>query len=221
MGERVIQVLVAKPASRSQRRRLALSARGRHRRTAHVLQAHSRQRRFRAASHGRSRRLVSLGGGGRSLRRVPEAHSLHAASCLWVRRDRGDCMSVLARNGTSGSVRRFSSERFSFSSVFRATSAASESNATFWLFNHRLWLGALLALVGAGLFGAGLYVIHETLHLLFGITLSSRHGRIYLDRVPRFRGPGELPRFRAAKLRRPHHRVGRGATSPCAPWPRS
>jgi hypothetical protein len=47
-----------------------------------------------------------------------------------------------------------------------------ESNTTFWLFNHRLWLGALLALVGAALLGAGLYVIHETLQLLFGITLS-------------------------------------------------
>jgi len=49
-----------------------------------------------------------------------------------------------------------------------------ESNATFWLFNHRLWLGALLALVGAGLFGAGLSIIHETLNLLFWLDLSSK-----------------------------------------------
>ncbi len=46
-----------------------------------------------------------------------------------------------------------------------------ESNATFWLFNHRLWLGALLALVGAGLFAAGLVAIIETLNLLFGLVL--------------------------------------------------
>ncbi len=46
-----------------------------------------------------------------------------------------------------------------------------ESNATFWLFNHRLWLGALLALVGAGLFAAGLSAIIRTLNLLFGLAL--------------------------------------------------
>jgi Domain of unknown function (DUF4153) len=48
-----------------------------------------------------------------------------------------------------------------------------ESNATFWLFNHRLWLGAMLALAGAALLGAGLYIIHETLQPLFGISLWS------------------------------------------------
>ncbi len=47
-----------------------------------------------------------------------------------------------------------------------------ETNETFWLFNHRLWLGALLAGVGAGLLGAGLIAIHETVKLLFGLTLS-------------------------------------------------
>ena len=47
-----------------------------------------------------------------------------------------------------------------------------ETNETFWLFNHRLWLGALLAGVGAGLLGAGLIAIHETIKLLFGLTLS-------------------------------------------------
>ncbi len=46
-----------------------------------------------------------------------------------------------------------------------------DSNATFWLFNHRLWLGALLALVGAGLFAAGLSAIIQTLNLLFGLAL--------------------------------------------------
>ncbi len=49
-----------------------------------------------------------------------------------------------------------------------------ESNSTFWLFNHRLWLGALLAVVAAGLFGAGLSVIHETLNLLFSLDLPSK-----------------------------------------------
>jgi hypothetical protein len=47
-----------------------------------------------------------------------------------------------------------------------------ERNASFWLFNHRLWLGALLALVGACMFGAGLSIIHGTLNLLFGLELS-------------------------------------------------
>src|SRR5689334_5995746 len=50
----------------------------------------------------------------------------------------------------------------------------SESNETFWLFNHRLWLGALLAVVAAGLFGAGLSIIHETLNLLFSLDLPSK-----------------------------------------------
>jgi hypothetical protein len=49
-----------------------------------------------------------------------------------------------------------------------------ESNATFWLFNHRLWLGALLALVGAGMLGAGLSIIHETLNMLFSLDLPSK-----------------------------------------------
>jgi hypothetical protein len=54
-----------------------------------------------------------------------------------------------------------------------------ESNATFWLFNHRLWLGALLALAGGVLLGAGLSAIHATLNLLFGLGLSSR----WLERI--------------------------------------
>jgi Domain of unknown function (DUF4153) len=49
-----------------------------------------------------------------------------------------------------------------------------ERNASFWLFNHRLWLGAVLALIGAGLFGAGLSIILETLNFLFGLELPSR-----------------------------------------------
>src|SRR5262245_16780194 len=44
-----------------------------------------------------------------------------------------------------------------------------ESNETFSLFNHRLWLGALLAVVGAGLL-----IIHETLNLLFSLDLPSK-----------------------------------------------
>ncbi len=54
-----------------------------------------------------------------------------------------------------------------------------ETNETFWLFNHRLWLGALLAGVGAGLLGAGLSAIHETIKLLFGLTLS-QHAHEYI-----------------------------------------
>ena len=54
-----------------------------------------------------------------------------------------------------------------------------ETNETFWLFNHRLWLGALLAGVGAGLLGAGLSAIHETIKLLFGLTLSP-HAHEYI-----------------------------------------
>ncbi|MGD9502720.1 MAG: DUF4153 domain-containing protein, partial [Methyloceanibacter sp.] len=54
-----------------------------------------------------------------------------------------------------------------------------ESNSAFWLFNHRLWLGALLALAGGVLLGAGLSAIHATLNLLFGLGLSSR----WLERI--------------------------------------
>ncbi len=50
----------------------------------------------------------------------------------------------------------------------------SEGNDRFWMFNHRLWLAAALAGVGAGLFGAGLSIIAETLNFLFGIELPSR-----------------------------------------------
>jgi hypothetical protein len=46
-----------------------------------------------------------------------------------------------------------------------------ETNATYWLFNHRLVLAALLGIVGAVLFGAGLSAIHETLKILFGLDL--------------------------------------------------
>lgn len=54
-----------------------------------------------------------------------------------------------------------------------------ENNSAFWLFNHRLWLGALLALVSAVLLGAGLSAIHATLNLLFGLDLSYR----WLDHI--------------------------------------
>lgn len=50
----------------------------------------------------------------------------------------------------------------------------AERNAAFWLFNHRLWLAAALALLGAGLFGAGLSIILETLNFLFGLELPSK-----------------------------------------------
>jgi hypothetical protein len=45
-----------------------------------------------------------------------------------------------------------------------------QSNETFWLFNHRLWLGAALAGFGAGLFAAGLAAF-QTLTNLFGVIL--------------------------------------------------
>lgn len=45
----------------------------------------------------------------------------------------------------------------------------SGSNETFWLFNHRLWLGGALALAGAGLLAGGLIAIIETVRLLFGL----------------------------------------------------
>jgi hypothetical protein len=46
-----------------------------------------------------------------------------------------------------------------------------QSNETVWLFNHRLWLGAALAGVGAGLFTVGLAAIFQTLTILFGVIL--------------------------------------------------
>jgi hypothetical protein len=42
-------------------------------------------------------------------------------------------------------------------------------NASFWHFNHHLWLGAAIALLGAVLFSGGLSVIVETLELLFDV----------------------------------------------------
>jgi hypothetical protein len=52
--------------------------------------------------------------------------------------------------------------------------ARGERNSSFWLFNHRLWLGGVIALVGAVLLGAGLSGIVETLNLLFGLGLPGR-----------------------------------------------
>jgi hypothetical protein len=46
-----------------------------------------------------------------------------------------------------------------------------DSNAPFWLFNDRLWLGAALAVVLAGLFAAGVAAISQTLNILFGLIL--------------------------------------------------
>lgn len=43
-----------------------------------------------------------------------------------------------------------------------------ETNETFWLFNHWLWLAALLAGVGAGLLLVGLLAIIQTVDFLFG-----------------------------------------------------
>ena len=82
-----------------------------------------------------------------------------------------------------------------------------ETNDTVWLFNHRLWLGALLAGVGAGLLAAGLVAIHETIKLLFGLTIVADRTGIYLDGEPRLRRAGELSRVRAAQLHRSDHRA--------------
>ncbi len=53
--------------------------------------------------------------------------------------------------------------------------------AAFWQFNHRLWLGAALALVGAVLFAGGLSLIIETLELLFEIDFPSKtHQKLWI-----------------------------------------
>jgi len=46
-----------------------------------------------------------------------------------------------------------------------------ERNSSFWMFNHWLWLGAMLALVSAVMLGAGLAAIVSTLNYLFGLTI--------------------------------------------------
>ncbi len=81
-----------------------------------------------------------------------------------------------------------------------------ETNETFWLFNHRLWLGALLAGVGAGLLGIGLIRHPRDDKAAVRPDPVSARARIYLDRVPRLRCAGKLPRLRAAALCRPDHR---------------
>ena len=43
-----------------------------------------------------------------------------------------------------------------------------ETNETFWLFNHRLWLAALLAGAGAGLLLVGILATIQTVDFLFG-----------------------------------------------------
>ena len=54
------------------------------------------------------------------------------------------------------------------------------SNAAFWQFNHHLWLGAGLSLVGALLFAGGLSLIVETLELLFEVDFpGSTHEKIW------------------------------------------
>lgn len=56
----------------------------------------------------------------------------------------------------------------------------SKSNAAFWQFNHHLWLGAGLALVGAVMFSGGLSLIVEALKLLFEFKLPrSTHENIW------------------------------------------
>lgn len=55
------------------------------------------------------------------------------------------------------------------------------SNDGFWVFNHQLWLGALLALAGATLFAVGASIIVETLKYLFDIRPASwMHEKIWI-----------------------------------------
>ena len=56
----------------------------------------------------------------------------------------------------------------------------TQENAAFWQFNHRLWLGAGLALFGAVLFAGGLSIIIETIEALFDIAMpDSAHEKIW------------------------------------------
>ena len=53
-------------------------------------------------------------------------------------------------------------------------------NAAFWQFNHHLWLGAGLSLLGALLFAGGLSLIIETLELLFEVDFPNKtHEKIW------------------------------------------
>lgn len=64
-----------------------------------------------------------------------------------------------------------------FASVFvlliglAAHMRSNANQAGFWLFNHRIWLGAIIALIGACLFAGGISLIIETLNYLFGIKI--------------------------------------------------
>lgn len=49
--------------------------------------------------------------------------------------------------------------------------------AAFWQFNHKIWLGAIIAAVGAALFAGGVSLIIWTLNLLFGV-------KIFNDYIP-------------------------------------
>ncbi len=58
---------------------------------------------------------------------------------------------------------------------------ASSQNASFWQFNHNLWLGAGIAWLGAGLFSGGLSAIVETLQFLFEIKFpNDTHKNIWI-----------------------------------------
>jgi hypothetical protein len=73
----------------------------------------------------------------------------------------------------------------------------SERTPSFWLFNHRLWLAAALALIGACLFGGGLSIIIETLNFLLRAcaALNGTSTRIMrlVDSRPWFEGQEQNP----------------------------
>ena len=155
MDDAIPQILVVAETSRSQRRGLrAFPLAVAHCRAAHPLPALPRPRaRRRAQDHRRARRVLLVGGRGRFLCRESQARSSPTRALLWIA---GIAVIALLFYffweiwlSPLSPFRRLAHPRRSGG----PSRPPRNRNATFWLFNHRLWLGAALALVGAGLFG--------------------------------------------------------------------